>query len=355
MKRNSSVYGLDLRVVSYAELYDGWTMDRVVRRTGLKSNCTYCGVFRRSALERGARFAGADIVATGHNADDVAETVLMNLLRGDTARLSRCVDPVTAGDAPVAGKPGEEASLSAVPRCKPLVGAYEKEIVLYAFHNRLDYFSTECVYSPNAYRGFAREYVKAIEAARPSSILDTIRAGEALAPMFGQGDRAGTAKAAVARAAAGEAGAEPGAGAAASGPAPPSSAAASSSSGRSRAKGRKVREPRPITACERCGLMTSQQFCQACSLLESLEAGGGAETVDAALPMGAVRIGYEAEPRAEGARLVPASAPVVAVRGGTGVRGGPDEVLRLSGVPAGADLRSVSWHKGTAVRVSGRL
>lgn len=27
---------------------------------------------------------------TGHNADDVAETIFMNLLRGDVARLQRC-------------------------------------------------------------------------------------------------------------------------------------------------------------------------------------------------------------------------------------------------------------------------
>lgn len=50
-----------------------------------------------------------------------------------------------------------------MPRCKPFKFAYEKEIVMYAFHKRLDYFSTECVYAPNAYRGFAREFIKDIE------------------------------------------------------------------------------------------------------------------------------------------------------------------------------------------------
>ncbi len=30
----------------------------------------------------------------------------------------------------------------------------------YAHFKKLDYFSTECIYSPNAYRGFAREFIK---------------------------------------------------------------------------------------------------------------------------------------------------------------------------------------------------
>lgn len=57
---------------------------------GKKNNCTFCGVFRRQALDRGAHLLKVDYLATGHNADDIAETVLMNILRGDLARLSRC-------------------------------------------------------------------------------------------------------------------------------------------------------------------------------------------------------------------------------------------------------------------------
>lgn len=51
---------------------------RIVAEIGLKNNCTFCGVFRRQALDRGAVLLGVEQIITGHNADDIAETVLMN-------------------------------------------------------------------------------------------------------------------------------------------------------------------------------------------------------------------------------------------------------------------------------------
>jgi cytoplasmic tRNA 2-thiolation protein 1 len=77
VKRNAEQYGMQLTILGYEELY-GWTMDQVVEQVGKKGNCTYCGVFRRQALDRGASRLGVKHVVTGHNADDVAETVLMN-------------------------------------------------------------------------------------------------------------------------------------------------------------------------------------------------------------------------------------------------------------------------------------
>ncbi|EPE04945.1 atp-binding domain-containing protein 3 [Ophiostoma piceae UAMH 11346] len=168
VKRNAAQYEMPLKIVGYHELY-GWTMDQVVEAVGKKGNCTYCGVFRRQALDRGAKVLGIKHVVTGHNADDVAETVLMNLLRGDLPRLSRSTSIVTGGDH------------SEVKRSKPLKYAYEKEIVLYAHHKKLDYFSTECIYSPEAFRGSARGLIKNLEKVRPSAILDIVRSGEDMA------------------------------------------------------------------------------------------------------------------------------------------------------------------------------
>ncbi|KAJ1910741.1 cytosolic thiouridylase subunit Ctu1 [Tieghemiomyces parasiticus] len=212
VKRNQQQYDLPLKIVSYEELYR-WSMDAIVKEVGLKNNCTFCGVFRRQALDRGAQMLRVDHIVTGHNADDIAETVLMNLLRGDVARLQRCTEIATTGED---GATGPEDRI--VPRSKPFKYTYEKEIVMYAYFKKLDYFSTECIYSPNAYRGYARTFLKDLEAIRPSAIIDIIHAGEAFQVRHG------------------------------------------------------VKMPTQGT-CERCGYIASNRLCKACVLLEGLNRG----------------------------------------------------------------------------------
>ncbi|KAL7072230.1 hypothetical protein ACQ4LE_008831 [Meloidogyne hapla] len=159
---------LPLKIISYKQLY-GWTMDEIVAKIGRKNNCTFCGVFRRQALDRAALNMKVLKLATGHNADDGAETILMNILRGDLGRLQR-------GGINFNNNNEEDDEL--LPRVKPLKYSFEKDIVMYAHFNKLNYFCTECIYSPNAYRMNARSFIKELERIRPRAILDIVRSGE---------------------------------------------------------------------------------------------------------------------------------------------------------------------------------
>ncbi|MCJ1447183.1 MAG: nucleotidyltransferase [Stictis urceolatum] len=284
VKRNAVQYELPLKIVGYDKLY-GWTMDQVVEQIGKKGNCTYCGVFRRQALDRGAAQLGIKHVVTGHNADDVAETVMMNLLRGDLPRLARATSIVTSSAA------------SDMKRSKPLKYAYEKEIVLYAHHKNLDYFTTECIYSPEAFRGSARTLIKNLERVRPSAILDVVRSGEDMAKLVpgavteqakqnvaadvlvveGEEDGGGGCGSADGRSSGGEMAAM-------------DKHLADNEQARDRetevispaapkfpnirqlGKGRQAKKlpKQQMGQCQRCGYLSSQSICQACSLLDGL-------------------------------------------------------------------------------------
>ncbi|KAJ5746600.1 hypothetical protein N7520_011782 [Penicillium odoratum] len=267
VKRNAVQYEMDLEIVGYGELY-GWTMDQVVEQVGKKGNCTYCGVFRRQALDRGAARLGINHVVTGHNADDVAETVMMNLLRGDLPRLSRGTSIVTASGA------------SDIKRSKPLKYAYEKEIVLYAHHRQLDYFSTECIYSPEAFRGSARTLIKDLEKIRPSSILDIVKSGEdmaALVPSHVSG--AGkSCKSSADDEAAGGCGSQNGRSSGGEMAAMEHQLASNESAesheteirmSRKGVESKKIKT-QTLQHCEQCGYISSQRICKACTLLDGL-------------------------------------------------------------------------------------
>ena len=109
-----------------------------------------------------------------HDFDLIRTNLAALLSRKKDSSLTRNAHAIALLPAIVTGDEG------ALPRSKPFKYTYEKEIVMYAYFRRLDYFSTECIYAPFAYRGFARAFLKDLEAVRSSAVLDIIHSGEAL-------------------------------------------------------------------------------------------------------------------------------------------------------------------------------
>ena len=96
----------------------------------------------------------------------------MNLFRGDINRLSR-----QSGD-DTSNALSPQLAKTITPRCKPLRLCYQKEIVLYAHFQKLAYFSVECSYAKFGYRGNMRQFLAKAQLIRPEVITNILRCSE---------------------------------------------------------------------------------------------------------------------------------------------------------------------------------
>ena len=147
--------GIEHRVIAY-EATAGHAMDEVVSVDPEAIPCSYCGPFRREALNRAARDAGADYVATGLNLDDTAQSILMNIARADVEKLARL-------------GPHDVRQPGLVPRLQPLRMIPEKEVYLYAFLRGIRFHDATCPYAERAQRGRFREIVSRLEDESPGT------------------------------------------------------------------------------------------------------------------------------------------------------------------------------------------
>jgi uncharacterized protein (TIGR00269 family) len=141
--------------VSFLDLF-GDSLDTFLK--GRKPQaCTICGILRKKALVSGAERAGATKLATGHNLDDEAQSVLMNVLRGDLPRLVR--------------DSGADSSGRFIPRIKPLMYVQEKEIATYLLVQGIWSDLPECPYAIHALRREVRSMLSGIEYRHPGTML----------------------------------------------------------------------------------------------------------------------------------------------------------------------------------------
>ena len=171
--------GVEQVIVSFREEF-GYDLDEMVGGKRA-APCTYCGVFRKNALNRTAKLLHADRVATGHNLDDEAQTVMMNYLKGDYERLMRF-------------RPSS-ARAGLVPRIKPLRDMPEKEIALYCMVSGAFFPSRECPYAYLSLRADVREMMNRLECLFPGVKRSTVDGFEKIVGQAsGSGPRMGVCR-----------------------------------------------------------------------------------------------------------------------------------------------------------------
>ena len=158
--------GIRFETLSYVTM-DFGRMDEVVAKMpvmgerhdeakGLMS-CSFCGVFRRQTLNTLAQRVGADVIALGHNLDDMAQSILMNLQKGEIDRSVRLA-PHT--QSPIDG---------IAPRIVPLRWIPEQEIHAHAIQSGLPFHHGECPHAPGAMRQQSRAVVAGMESQTPGA------------------------------------------------------------------------------------------------------------------------------------------------------------------------------------------
>jgi len=152
---NCKKLGIEHHIVSFKDRV-GKTMDEIASMRDEIGECSYCGVFRRLCLNKKSKELGVGKLVTGHNLDDMAQSILMNFVNDDMEKLARL-------------GPHREIQPGLVPRMFPLRAIPEKEVMLYAIAKNIKYHDGECPYSTRALRGVFRDIIDGLEYKNPGT------------------------------------------------------------------------------------------------------------------------------------------------------------------------------------------
>lgn len=153
--KNCKAIGIEQHITRFKDIV-GLTMDEIAKFPIETTPCSYCGVLRRKCLNLKAKELGATKLATGLNLDDTTQSILMNFMRGDIAKLARL-------------GPHNRVQEGLVPRIQPLRLIPEKESYLFAMLNGIDFYHGECPYSERALRGKYRDIINNLERDTPGT------------------------------------------------------------------------------------------------------------------------------------------------------------------------------------------
>ncbi len=153
-------YDVELTVASFKD-HLGATLDdaypKINSVTG-KKPCNVCGVWRRYLLNKYAKKLCATKLVTGHNLDDEAQAIMMNMCKANISLAAKL--------GPMSGVAAHEGFTR---RIKPLYLCSEKETRLYTFLKKWDVQYTECPNVVESYRAEIRDSLNVLEEKYPGT------------------------------------------------------------------------------------------------------------------------------------------------------------------------------------------
>ena len=147
---------IKLNIYSYKEEF-GYALDDILKKLKIMP-CSICGTFRRYLLNKKSRELKFTKLATGHNLDDEAQSILMNQFRSNQS--------VNARLGPITGIIKIEKFIR---RIKPLYLMSEKETAIYSYIKGFNVKFTECPYAEIGYRNEVRDLLNDLENKYPGT------------------------------------------------------------------------------------------------------------------------------------------------------------------------------------------
>ena len=135
---------IKLNIISFREEfgYSVCYIKNLLSQKGIKyTSCAICGVLRRYILNKKAKELKITKLVTGHNLDDEAQNVIMNLFQNHVEILPR-----------LGPKTGLKANKGFIPRIKPLYFCTEQETLLYSKLKNFPIKYEKCPCRTDAYR-----------------------------------------------------------------------------------------------------------------------------------------------------------------------------------------------------------
>jgi uncharacterized protein (TIGR00269 family) len=149
--------GAKFQMVDIRETYGQSVPELARTRQRGRRVCSLCGLVKRHVMNRIAYEGSYAAIATGHNLDDEAATLMSNALQWETGYLAR--------QAPVL--PSTHPKLAR--KVKPFCRLYERETAAYTLVRGIDYIYDECPYAVGAKTIFYKSLLNQLENRSPGA------------------------------------------------------------------------------------------------------------------------------------------------------------------------------------------